>query len=601
MAQVMTAPEWTLVGVFVATVVLIFGTRLRADLVALMAALALALLGVIPEGTALQGLSSTVVLTLFGLFILAEGLEDTGLIRAAAARIASLGGGSERRVLLTLMGSAGTLSLIMNNVAVGALYLPAAARVGRSSGIPASKLLLPVAYATLLGGMATIFTGANIIMIDLLLQGGSEPLGMLDFARTGGLVAVGGIAYLLLVGPRLLGDRSDPDDEGRSGDFLGLYRLGERFTEFEVDDASALAGRTIEEIGFRSRHGVSVLAVRRRRRTFLVPGPGIALMGGDRVVVLGREERVRELVGGDTPLRIITDLGALGYGLELTEVVVPPRSSAVGRTLAELELRSRYGVTVLALWRGGRVIRTDVGSIPLAIGDALLVVNVPKRLEALTRGADFVGVGGRFAAPSRPERAPLALGIFALVVVLALSGAVPIGEVVLGGALLMVLTGCVGMEQAYRAVEWHVIFLVAGLLPLGFAMMDTGLADRVAGLLSGVTAGAGPMAAIALMFGVSVATTQVIGGQVAAVLVGPVALSVAAAGGTDVRAMALAVALGASTAFLTPMAHPVNALMVGQGGYRPADFARLGSGLVVVTLVLLVVALRWLWGVPLTG
>lgn len=595
----MTAPEWALVGVFVGTVALIFGTRLRADLVALMAALALALLGVIPEGTVLQGLSSTVVLTLFGLFILAEGLEDTGLIRAAATRLTTLGGGSERRVLLALTGSAGALSLIMNNVAVGALYLPAATRVGRASGLPASRLLLPVAYATLLGGMATIFTGANIIMIDLLLQQGSAPLEMLDFARTGGLVAVGGIAYLLVAAPRLLGQRSVGGDEGPEGDYLGLYRLGERFTELEVAETSALAGRTIEEIGFRGRYGVSVLAVRRRRRTFLVPGPGIALMAGDRVVVLGREERVRELVGEGTPLRIIPDLGALGYDLELTEVVVPPRSSAVGRTLAELELRSRYGITVLALWREGRVIRTDVGRTPLAIGDALLVVNLPNRIEALTRGADFVGVGGRLAAPSRPERAPLALGIFGLVVVLALSGALPIGEVVLTGALLMVLTGCVGMEQAYRAVEWHVIFLVAGLLPLGFAMIETGLADRVAGLLSGVAAGGGPMAAIALMFGVTAAITQVIGGQVSAVLVGPVALSVAAASGLDLRAMALAVALAASTAFLTPIAHPVNALMVGQGGYRPMDFVRLGSGLAVVSLVLMLVGLRWFWAIPL--
>src|SRR5690606_37775706 len=185
----MTTPEWILVGVFAGTIVLMFGTRLRPDVVAILAALALALLGVVPDGHVLDGLSSTVVLTLMGLFILAEGLEDTGVIRWAAQRLSTIGGATEDRLLLTLMATAAGLSLGMNNVAVGALFLPASIRVARSSGVPVSGLLLPVSYATLLGGMATIFTSANIIMSDLLIQRGARPLGMPDFALTGGLVA----------------------------------------------------------------------------------------------------------------------------------------------------------------------------------------------------------------------------------------------------------------------------------------------------------------------------------------------------------------------------------------------------------------------------
>ncbi|MDZ7778521.1 MAG: SLC13 family permease [Gemmatimonadota bacterium] len=591
----MTTPEWILVGVFVGTIGLMFGTRLRPDVVAILAALSLGLLDIIPDGGVFQGLSSTVVLTLIGLFILAEGLEDTGVIRWAAQRLSTLGEGGDRRLLLTLMGTAALLSLGMNNVAVGALFLPASIRIARSSGMPASSLLMPVSYATLLGGMATIFTSANIIMSDLLLQQGSEPLGMMDFVVTGGLVAVAGIAYMLTFGYRLLPER-EKEIEDPYGDFFGLYKLGERFWEFEVQQGSRLDGKTIEEIGFREHFGLSVLAIRRRARTFLVPGPGIAIVPGDRVVVLGHKDRVRELVPWGVELRTGISPGDLQEELELTEIVVPPRSRATGRTLTELELRTKYGLTVLALWREGRIIRTDVGKTPLEIGDGLLVVNLPQRLDALTRGGDFLLVGSSGAAPERPERAPLAVAIFGLVVAVAFTGLLPIGETVLAGAMAMILTRCVTMEQAYRSVEWHVIFLVAGLLPLGFAMIDTGLADRIAGALGDFLGTGRPLLAVATMFAVSAGATQVIGGQVSALLVGPVALAVATTSGVPPQPMAVAVAIGASTAFMTPMAHPVNAMMMGTGGYRSRDFARVGAGMTLVTLVTLLAGMWLFWG-----
>lgn len=592
----MTTPEWILVGVFAGTLALMFGTRLRPDVVAILAALSLALLGVLPEGGALQGLSSTVVLTLLGLFILAEGLEDTGVIRWAALRLSDVGGTGEGRVLATLTGSAALLSLGMNNVAVGALFLPASVRVARASGVPVARLLLPISFATLLGGMATIFTSANIIMSDLLVQGGSRPLGMVDFALTGGLVAVAGLAYLLTVGRRLL-PRAEEGAAPAGSDLFGLYKLGERFWEFDVTASSPAAGKTLDELALGHRLGVWVLAIHRRGRTLLVPGPAIALAPGDRVVVLGRRERVDEIGKLGVAVRPRPSPADLEEELELTEMVVPPRSRVTGRTLSELQLRSRHGVTALALWREGRVMRTDVGRTPLRIGDGLLVVNLPKRLDPLARSGDFLLTTSAVAAPERPERAPVALAIFALVVAAAFTGRVPLGETVLAGAMAMVLTGCLTMEQAYRAVEWHVLFLVAGLLPLGFAMADTGLAARIAGALASVLSGGSPLVIVAAMFAVSAAATQVIGGQVSAVLVGPVALAVAHATGVAPHPMAVAVAVGASTAFLTPMAHPVNAMMMGTGGYAPRDFLRAGAGLTVVTLAATLAGMWLFWGV----
>ena len=596
----MTPHEWILIGVCAAAVGLMFGTRLRPDLVAILAALTLDLTGVIPDGGVFEGLGSTVVLTLIGLFILAKGLEEAGLVRWAALRLTSASEGGETRLLATLTTTAAALSVAMNNVAVGALFLPTSIRVARTARVPVSNLLLPVSYATLLGGMATIFTSANIIMSDLLVEHGARPLEMLDFAGTGGIVAVLGVGYLLLVGRRFLPRRVAPPDDSR-GDFFGLYELGERFWEVDVGPDSSLVGKTIEEIGFRARLGLSVLGVLRRHRTFLVPGPGIVVAASDRLLVLGRDDRMEALVDHGVRVRASASPGDLHEELELTEIVVPPRSRATGRTLTDLELRTRYGLTVLALWREGRVIRTDVGKIPLEVGDGLLVVNVPRRIEGLTRGGDFLQIGGGLAAPARPERAPVATAVLAAVLLVTFSGVLAVGETVLTGAMLMVLTGCVTMEQAYKAVEWHVIFLVAGLLPVGFAMIDTGLAERAATALATLVSGAGPLVSIVMMFLVSVATTQVIGGQVSALLVGPVALAVADVVGVRVDAMAVAVAVGASAAFLTPMAHPVNAMMMGPGGYRSIHFLRAGAGMLLVTLLGLVLALWTIWGIPLAG
>jgi di/tricarboxylate transporter len=457
-------------------------------------------------------------------------------------------------------------------------------------------LLLPVAYATLLGGMATYFTTANIVMSDLLIRQGSRPLGMRDFVFTGGLVALAGMAFLATVGRRLLPHR-DVSDVDPESDYFGLYKLGERFWELHVTPDSRLAGQTIEESQIGRRLGIRILAIRRRGRLFLMPGAGIGILPGDVVVALGREDRVRTLVEWAGDLRSSSAPEDFQHELELTELVVAPRSRVRGKTLADLGMRTRYGVDVLALWREGEVLRTDVGTTPLQVGDGLLVVNLPRRLDRLAHTGDFLVGGSRVAAPSRPGRAPLALSIFGAVLVASFAGVLPVGEIVLAGALAMVLTGCVTMEDAYRSIEWHVLFLIAGLLPLGFAMIDTGLAQRAAELLGGFAERGDPLAVVALMFGITVAVTQVIGGQVSPLLVGPVALAVAGTAGITPTGMAVAVAIGASTAFLTPTAHPVNAMVMGIGGHRPSHFLRVGLGMTLVTLVALLAGMWLFWGI----
>ncbi len=592
----MTQQEWILVATFGGTVILMYSTRLRPDLIALLAALALAMLGVMPPGDVLSGLGSGVVLTLISVFILAEGLDQTGVVRSVAKHLSRVAGMEERRVLLTLMVAGATLSLGMNNVAVGALLLPVSVRMARSADVPVASLLLPVSYATLLGGMATYFTTANIIMSDLLIRRGAPPLRMMDFFLTGGLIAVLGIAYMLVIGRRLL-VRREGDTQDTQRDLPDLYRLWERVWEVTVPESSGLVGMTIEEARLGERLGLVVLAVRRRGRDLFMPGPATALLAGDAMTVLGREDRVRMLGEWDVEVEAGPSPQALSGDLELTEVVILPRSRVRGMTLAELKLRTRVGIMALALFRGGRVIRTDVGKTPLEVGDGLLVVNRPHGLDELARGGDFVVTGGEGGAPRRPERWAVALLIALGVLAVSFSGAYPIGPTAFAGALAMIVTGCLGTDSAYRSIEWHVVFLVAGLLPLGYGMIHTGLADRVADLLGTAVVAGSPLLVVAVMFALTVLVTQVVGGQVSALLVGPVALSVASVGEIPVHAMAVAVAIGASTAFLTPMAHPVNAMMMGTAGYRPGDFGRVGAGMTIVVLTGLMVGMVLFWGV----
>lgn len=593
----LSAQEWTLLAICVLAIAAIFGSRLRPDLVAILVSLSLGITGVLPEGEIFAGLSSSVVVTLIGLFIITRALEDTGVVREVATRLGRIAGGTERRLVLSLMSSSAALSLVMNNVAAGALLLPAAVRVGRTSRVPLSKLLLPVSFGTLLGGMATYFTTANIILSDLLLKQGLDGLGFRDFLLTGGLIAIFGIGYMVEAGRRLLPTVEAQDDNLLGGNLFGTYKLGERSWELTVTRGSALVGQTLGESGIGQQHGIVVLALRRGRRSIIGVSPDETIAAGDVLIVLGREERVSALCDRGLSMSERGASDELELGLELAEVVIPPRSRAIGKTLAELEFRTTYKLSALALWRQGRVIRTDVGKTPLEIGDALLVMNIPDRVRRLSRSGDFVVAGSGAAAPTRPQRAWAAVAIFGAVLLAALTGLLPTAAATLAGATAMILAGCIEMDDAYRSIEWRVIFLVAGMLPIGIAMTQTGLASRGAVLLGSLMAGAHPLLLAAAMFAVTVLVTQVIGGQVSALLVGPVAIQLAIEAGIAPQAMAMAVAIGASTAFLTPIAHPVNVLMMGTGGYRGKDFLKVGAGMTGVTLIVLLAGLWLFWGV----
>lgn len=598
--MVFTPNETLLIIIILATFILIFSGRIATELVALLVLLTLGFTGLVSTQQALSGFSSSVVITLLGLFVITKTLEEVGIIQWIAEKLNAVGKGSEVKLISLFMATGAGLSLVMNNVAAGAVLLPAAVRVAQISNVRASKLLIPMSFGTLVGGMATYLTTANIVMSELLLSHDLAGLGMLDFIPTGGLIVLASLLYMLLIGRRLLPDRDSLTMLAIQTDLQETYQLDERMWEFRVLSDSRLINKSLRESNIGEILGVTVLAIWHGQNSILSPTSKQVIRANDILLVLGRKERVNTLLEWGCALieGKSSKHNRHDFNIDLIEVIVPPRSKIIGQTLTELELRSEYGVTAIALWREGRSYRTDVGRIPLQVGDALLVAGRSQQIDKLTANRYFlIPMSGYSEHPIRLRKAIPSLIITAVVLMVAILDLLPIPEVMLAGAVAMVLTRCITMQEFYEAVEWRVIFLIAGILPLSIAIAETGLADRMGTAFVNILAGNSPLILIGGMFLLTVLVTQIIGGQVAALLLGPIAINTALQLSVNPQAMSVAVAIACSTAFLTPIAHPVNILMMGPGGYKFGDFFRVGLGMTLITLVTLLFGLAFIWGI----
>ncbi len=597
----LSVSELYLVAVVGIALILIVSNRISSDLVALLVLLALGLTRIVTPEEALAGFSRPAVITLMGLFVMTDALERTGVVQWMADRLARLGGKTEGRIVMVFMVAGSLLSLGLNNIAAGAVLLPAAVYVSRQTGVRPSKVLIPLSYGTLVGGMATLFTTANIILSSTLQSQGQRPLTMLDFLPSGGAMVVTGTLYMLLVGRRLL---PNCESMARSAaprvpgpDLHETYQLGDRLWEVRVGPRSTLVGQTLGTSLIGERLGVTVLAIWHGGEAKINPAPDARIAGNDLLLVLGRQERVQELEAQDTYIgRNDGHLQPLRKrAVQMTEVIIGPRSPVIGQNLKDLHFRAKYGLTAVAIWRGGRSYRTDVGIMPLEAGDALLMVGPAAGFNLLAAEPGYILLGEPPAPPRNSRRAVMSVVIAATALGLSALGLVPTAEAMLVGAAALVLTGCLTMEDAYRAIEWRVIFLIAGMLPIGAALVDTGLATRIGEGFVTTFASLGPLALIAGLYLFTVLLTQVIGGQVTALVVGPIAVTTALQANVNPIAAAVTVAMACSVAFLTPISHPVNILMMSPGGYTPRDFLPVGAGMALVCFLTLLVVLPLFW------
>ena len=597
--------EYYLLGVIGVALVLIISDRFQPDLIALLVLLSLGLSGVVPPSEAMSGFSNPAVITIIGLFIITDGLERTGVVRLVSEKLARLSGHTETRFMVVMMAAGAILSLVVNNIAAGAVLLPAALRIARQTNTRPSKVLMPLAFGTLVGGMATLFTTANILLSAYLQEQGQRPLTMLDFLPTGGVLVLVGIGYMALVGRRLLPDRDVPSHtttwlEPQPNDLSAAYQLNERLWEGYILFGSPLVGKSLEASSIGTDLGITVLAIWRGSEVLSSPAPQEVIAANDMLLILGREERVipleEVLVHVKPASQHVQETSV--QTLPVHEIFVVPRSVIIGQTLSELRLRSKFGLTAVAIWRGDRSYRTDVGKMPLQPGDALLLLGAVEQIQALSREPGYlVPEAARAAKPTSDDKrhALWATAIAALAIGSSMLGWVSTPAAMLTGAVMLVLTGCIRMDDMYTAVKWRIVFLIAGMAPLSIAMQQTGLATRVGNMFVSAFVPFGAIGLIAGFYLLTFLVTQVLGGQVTALVIGPLAVAAAIQSHVHPPAVAVAVSIACSASFLTPVAHPVNLLMMTPGGYTAGDFLRVGAGMALVCFVALLVAMPLFW------
>ncbi|HET7091319.1 MAG TPA: SLC13 family permease [Anaerolineae bacterium] len=591
-------PSGILLLALLGIAVLFFITEwLRADLVALLLLVALGATGILTQQEALSGFSRSAVITILAIFILTAGLARTGATRALSRHLMRWGGRGELSLIVVLMTAGALLSLFMNNIAAAAVLLPVAVGISRERKISPSKLLMPLAFGTILGGMATLLTTSNILVSAALRDANYPGFGLLDFAPIGVPLVVVGILYMTLIGYRLLPRRA-PADWTRllttsQLQLAEVYGLGERWVCAHVPETSPLAGRTLSEVGLGRKLGVNVVAVLHQTKARLAPPPTERLCVGDEVYVQAREEQIGELRTRGLAIRpgpaSLDRLMSEKAGL--FEVVLAPRSGAVGKTLRAIHFREKYDLSVIAIWRKGRPRRVGIADIPLQLGDALLVLGPRDRARVVQSEGDFIVLADTVDESLRTARMPWAIAIMAVTIVVAAVGGLPTGEAMLAGALAMVLTGALTMDEAYRSIEWKSIFLIAAMLPVGIAMTKTGVASVLGERLVALLGGLGPLAVAGGLLAIATLLTQVTSGPAVAVLLAPIAIHAAETLQVNPRGLALAVAYGCSLAFMTPLGHPVNVLVMGPGGYKFNDFLRIGTLLTLILIAVIILLL----------
>jgi len=501
-----------------------------------------------------------------------------------------------------VMLAGGTLSLVMNNIASAAVLLPAVTAAGRRARVSPARLLMPLAFSTLLGGMATLLTTANIVSSSLLQDRGLEGFGLLDFAPVGLPLVAGGVLYVAFLGRRWLPTHAPQEHLGvsRSGDLVEIYHLGKRLFRARVPAGSYLVGRPLSESTLREIYQISLVAVERNGKVIQSPPPTMELRQED---ILHFQGDVQDFRRRDVEpyLEILPERTWHERDLEsgetvVVEAILAPRASLVGRTLHDARFRRRYGMTVLGIWRGDQPLLADLRDERLAFGDALLLQGPRDRLELLREEPDLIVLTREEdLEPRRPGKHWQAVAVLVASLVVAITTPLPIGEVMLSGALAMVLLGLLSMEEAYRAIEWRTVFLVAGMLPLGVALSKSGAAALLAHGLVLSTGSFGPLVLLAGLFLVTTLLVQVMTGPAVAAIMVPIAITAAQETGADPRSVVMGVALATSMAFLTPLGHPVNLLVMGSGGYHFRDYWRMGWPLALLVFAIVMVLLPTIW------
>ena len=772
-------------GLLGVAIVLFVTEWLRVDLVAFLALLILAVTGIITHDEALAGFSNRAVVTIASVLVLSAGLVRTGVAQLVGHQIMRLAGESEFRLLLVMMATVGIFSGVMNNIGVAALLLPVIMDIAKRTQTSPSRLLMPLAFASLLGGLTTLIaTAPNILISNALEVDGFAGFKLFDFLPVGGIALVVGLIYMATLGKRLLPERVAGRENTLNDMLTGQYALQKRLKTLTIPEGSPLTGKNLIESRLGSALGFNVIAIIRNEQSLLAPSPTTELQERDKLLVEGRRQHLNTLQnwnqlelergwligehqlaaaiqfaevkivpGHDLVGKTLKEAGfrlkwninilavkrgdhvkfsklrnyrlheddilvAMGAGADLArvkaatdafrrvkllkprdvafryrlhrqvmgiripdgselggktlaesrlkdalginvlginrqgelnflpspdfelaagdvfivlgqpqnldildglqhlileeaaetdlshiesdevgvaEIALTPRTRVVGKTIEQLHFRDKYGLTVLAIWRGDRAYRTNLRDMALQPGDALLVYGERRDLSSLQKESDFLVLIGADAELADTRKAPIAGGIEIGVLVSVAAGWLPIYIAAPLGAALMVLTRCLKPDEAYRAIEWKAIILIAGMLGVGIALESSGAAELLAQTVLAAVGGLGTYGIIAGLYLITAIAAQIMPTAAVAVIMAPLAIRTAIDMGMSPHALAMVVVLGSSSSFLSPVGHPVNLLVMGLGGYRFTDYTRVGLPLVFLLLLIALFVLPVFW------
>ena len=558
------------------------------------------LTGITPQ-QGLSGFASAATITVLAMFILSAGVQRTGVIQLLGKHLTALTGESETRQLGATIGAVGPISGFINNTAAVAILLPMVTEIAHKGRTSPSKLLLPLSYASMFGGTLTLIgTSTNILASEVAADLGvpNAPFSMFQFTALGVFVSIAGTIYLFTLGQYLTPERIKARD-----DLTEEFEMGAYLTEVTVREDSPIVGDTVRAALEETDFDVDIVQLIRGEQVFLEPLAPKTIQAGDIFAVRTDRDTLVELMdaeGLEMVARTVDEAeleAAEDEAHNLVEVVVAPGSLLVGETLATTNFRQRYDATVLAFRRGPELIRQRMDHTHLRVGDTLLIQATADSIDRLADRRDFI-IAQEVERPDyRRSKVPVAIGIVAGVVGVAALDLLPIVVSALAGALLMVLTGCLKPTEVYESVQWDVVFLLAGVIPLGIAMETTGGADLIA---EGIVIAAGSLSLVVvlgLMYVVTALLTNIISNNAAVVLMIPVSFEVATAIGASAYAFVLAVTFAASTAFMTPVGYQTNLFVYGPGGYRFTDYLRVGTPLQLLLAVVTTVGIVVLVGV----
>lgn len=583
----------TVLIILALTVVALIFEPVRIDVVALVCMLALGWTGVLTPQEALSGFSSNAVIAMMAVMILGQGVARTGIMDRFSRVVLAKVGTKETSVIGVMSLSVGLLSAFMQNIGAAALFLPGILNISRREKIPASGLIMPIGFAAIVGGTLTMVGSGPLILInDLLRSADLEPYGLFSVTPVGILLLLSVIGYFFLFGKSVLPHAgSTGESVSEQERLIEALHLPHHIGHYAIPPDSALAGETTEHSGVWGRFNLHVLGISKGRDAEYAPWREAKFEAGQEVALLGSEEDVRKFASTYNLIRLeqagrfssLNDPVRAGFA----EVIVLPRSEMAGQTLRQFSLRKRYAVEPVMMFSQGQEIRGDFSDREIVSGDTMVVYGLWESIADLRTNSDFV-VTTPFTVEKRqsPAKTWAAVLCFLVAIGLATTGA-PISLAFLTGAVAMVLIRALTIQEAYQAIEWKVVFLLAGLIPLGVAMQKTGAAEYLADKVMSLVQGGHPVLVLAAVAVLSTLFSLVMSNVGAIVVLAPLVMSMAHIGGLDPRPLALLAAVCVANSFILPT-HQVNAFLMSSGGYRNADYLRAGGGMSLIFLVVVV-------------